>query len=56
MHYHQPSDELRHINFEALRRFTAVKSDIARNIADMPERPVWKHGDFFGITFGGPME
>lgn len=55
-HYHEPSDEFRHINFEALRRFTAVKSDIARNIANMPERPVWKHGDFFGITFGGPME
>ncbi len=55
-HYHQPSDELRHINFEALRRFTAVKSEIARNIANMPERPVWKDGDFFGTTFNGPME
>jgi hypothetical protein len=56
MHYHQPSDELRHVNFEALRRFTAVKSEIARNIANMPERPVWKDGDFFGTTFNGPME
>jgi len=55
-HYHEPSDELRHVNFEALRRFTAVKSEIARNIANMPERPVWKDGDFFGTTFGGPME
>ena len=55
-HYHQPSDELRHVNFEALRRFTAVKSEIARNIANMPERPVWKDGDFFGTTFDGPME
>jgi Zn-dependent M28 family amino/carboxypeptidase len=56
MHYHQPSDEFRHVNLEALRRFTAVKSDIARNIANMPERPVWKDGDFFGTTFNGPME
>jgi len=55
-HYHQPSDELRHVTLEALRRFTAVKSEIARNIANMPERPVWKDGDFFGTTFGGPME
>jgi len=55
-HYHQPSDELRHVNFEALRRFTAVKSEIARNIANMPERPVWKDGDFFGTIFNGPME
>ncbi len=55
-HYHEPSDDLRHVNFEALRRFTAVKSEIARNIANMPERPVWKDGDFFGTTFGGPME
>jgi len=55
-HYHEPSDELRHVNFEALRRFTAVNSEIARNIANMPERPVWKEGDFFGTTFNGPME
>jgi hypothetical protein len=33
-----------------------VKSEIARNIANMPERPVWKDGDFFGTTFNGPME
>ncbi len=56
MHYHQPSDELRNVNFESLRRFTAVNSEIARNIANMPERPVWKDGDFFGTTFNGPME
>jgi hypothetical protein len=55
-HYHQPSDELRHVNLEALSRFTAVKLEIARNIANMPERPVWKDGDFFGTTFNGPME
>lgn len=54
-HYHQPSDEIELMDFDALRRFTDVKADIARNIADMPERPVWNAGDFFGTTFNGPV-
>lgn len=54
-HYHKASDEVELVNFDALRRFTDVKADIARNIADMPERPVWNAGDFFGTTFNGPM-
>lgn len=54
-HYHQPSDQVELVDFEALRRFTDVKADIARNIANMPERPLWNAGDFFGTTFGGPM-
>lgn len=54
-HYHQASDEVELVNFDALRRFTDVKADIARNIADMPERPVWNAGDFFGATFNGRM-
>ena len=55
-HYHQASDEIAHINFDALRRFTDIKAAIARGAADMPERPRWKAGDFFGTTFYGPME
>ena len=54
-HYHQPSDEIEFVDFDALRRFTDVKADIARNIANMAERPVWNAGDFFGTTFNGPM-
>lgn len=54
-HYHQPSDEAALINYGALARFSQVNYEIARNIADMDKRPVWKKGDFFGETFGGPM-
>ena len=55
-HYHQVSDEVHHINFDALQRFTQVNYEIAAGIANMDERPVWKKGDFFGTTFGGLME
>jgi hypothetical protein len=54
-HYHEASDEVDLVNLDALRRFTEVKADIARNIANLPERPVWNPGDFFGETFDGPM-
>jgi hypothetical protein len=54
-HYHEPSDEADRVDIDALRRFTEVNADVARNIANMPERPVWNAGDFFGETFGGPM-
>jgi hypothetical protein len=54
-HYHEASDEVGLVDFSALERFTDVKADIARNIANMPERPVWNAGDFFGTTFEGPM-
>lgn len=52
-HYHQPSDEIELVNFDALERFTAVNHDIARNVANMAETPAWWPGDFFGTTFGG---
>lgn len=55
-HYHQASDEVAHINFDALRRFTELKAAIARDAADIPERPRWKSGDFFGTNFDGPIE
>lgn len=54
-HYHQPSDEVEYVNFDALRRFAEVNADIVRDIANMSERPVWDTEDFFGSTFGGPM-
>ena len=54
-HYHEASDEVSLVDFTALQKFADVKTTIARNIANMPERPVWNAGDFFGETFGGPM-
>ena len=54
--YHKPSDEPGLIDFDQLRRFADVNYEIARGVADMPVRPLWKKGDFFARTFNGPME
>ncbi len=53
--YHEPSDEIDLIDFPALVRFTSLNFAIARNIANMDDRPMWNRGDFFGTVFGGPM-
>ncbi|TIX51771.1 M28 family metallopeptidase [Alteraurantiacibacter aquimixticola] len=50
-HYHQASDEVELVDFAALERFTGANFAIARNIANMDERPEWNAGDFFGETF-----
>lgn len=55
-HYHQPSDEAYHIDYAQLARFTAMNLQVIRDVANMDEAPKWKKGDFFGTTFGGPME
>ncbi len=52
-HYHKASDEVELVNFDALVKFTAVNFSVARNIANMAERPVWNEGDFFGELFAG---
>ncbi len=54
-HYHQPSDEASLIDYEQLGRFADIAYLVARNVADMDERPAWLAGDFFGDTFGGPV-
>lgn len=54
-HYHQQSDEIGLVNFDSLKAFTEVNVQIARNIANMDQRPVWVKGDFFGTTFKGLM-
>lgn len=51
-HYHQPSDHAGLVDRAALARFAAVNYLIARNVANMEERPRWLPGDFFGETFG----
>jgi Zn-dependent M28 family amino/carboxypeptidase len=56
-HYHKPSDDLNlPIDYQAGARFAQVNYEIARELADAPERPRWKAGDFFGRTFGGAKE
>lgn len=52
-HYHEASDQVELVDFEALVRFTGVNYSIARNVANMAERPAWNEGDFFGETFSG---
>ena len=57
--YHKPSDEVAQtapIDWESGVRFVDVNYRIARAIADGDQRPMWKKGDFFGTTFGGPVE
>jgi len=54
-HYHEASDEVSLVDFVALKKFANIETAITRNIANMPVRPVWNAGDFFGETFGGPM-
>uniref|UniRef100_B0SZ64 Peptidase M28 n=1 Tax=Caulobacter sp. (strain K31) TaxID=366602 RepID=B0SZ64_CAUSK len=52
-HYHKPNDDLNQpINYEAGARFALVNYEIARELADMPARPSWNKGDFFGTLFG----
>ena len=52
-HYHKPNDDLNQpINYEAGARFALVNYEIARELADMPARPSWNKGDFFGNLFG----
>jgi Zn-dependent M28 family amino/carboxypeptidase len=52
-HYHKPNDDLNQpINYEVGARFALVNYQIARELADMPARPAWNKGDFFGNLFG----
>ena len=52
-HYHKPNDDLNQpIDYNAGARFALVNYEIARELADMPARPSWNKGDFFGTLFG----
>ncbi|WP_066555381.1 M28 family peptidase [Croceicoccus bisphenolivorans] len=55
-HYHKVSDEAEVVDFEQAARFAGINYEIARGIANMGQRPVWKKDDFFGTVFGGRME
>lgn len=55
-HYHQPSDEVQHVDFDQLARFTGIYRDIVVGVANMNSAPVWRKGDFFATYYGGTME
>jgi len=53
-HYHRASDEIAlPIDWTAGANFVRVNYEIARAIADAPERPRWNKGDFFGSLYKG---
>lgn len=53
-HYHQPSDDLSlPIDWQAAATFVRINADIARTLADAPQRPAWKAGDYFGGLYAG---
>ncbi|MDE1466280.1 M28 family peptidase [Aurantiacibacter sp. D1-12] len=54
-HYHQPSDEPDRIVYEQLGRFADIAYLVARNVANMDERPGWLPDEYFGRAFGGPI-
>ncbi|GJL93820.1 MAG: aminopeptidase [Hyphococcus sp.] len=53
-HYHKPSDEVTlPILWDDVARFAEVNYLIATDLANVPERPSWNEGDFFGDLFAG---
>ncbi|HEX8170875.1 MAG TPA: M28 family metallopeptidase [Thermoanaerobaculia bacterium] len=51
--YHSPSDDLQQpIDYEAALPLTEFEYRLGLAIANRTERPRWKPGDFFGITYG----
>ena len=48
-HYHSPSDDLKlPIDWNAAAKFARINYEIAREIADAPEAPLWYADSFFG--------
>ena len=51
-HYHKPQDEFNDtFDFEAGRTYVQLNFLISYQVAQNPERPSWKTGDFFGTRF-----
>jgi Zn-dependent M28 family amino/carboxypeptidase len=51
--YHSPSDDMNQpLDFDAAVEFMQVDFLVGYDIAQNPQRPSWKPGDFFGETFG----
>lgn len=52
-YYHRPTDEVTlPIHWDAALRFVQLNVDIGREIANTPERPKWRPGNFFADTYG----
>ncbi|MEO0465789.1 MAG: M28 family metallopeptidase [Pseudomonadota bacterium] len=55
--YHRPSDDMSEpIDFDAGAKFAEMKARIALTLANGDDRPLWRSGDFFAVTFDGPQE
>jgi hypothetical protein len=51
--YHAPSDDMNQpLNFDAAVQFMQIDFLVGYDIAQDPQRPKWKPGDFFGENFG----
>ena len=51
--YHQADDDMQQvIDWSAAAKFAAINYEIARELGNMPARPAWNPGDFFGTLFG----
>jgi Zn-dependent M28 family amino/carboxypeptidase len=51
--YHAPSDDMSQpMNLDAAVQFMQIEFLLGYVIAQDPQRPAWKPGDFFGETFG----
>jgi Zn-dependent M28 family amino/carboxypeptidase len=50
--YHKPCDDLAQpIDYVAGARFARINYEITRELTDMPKRPTWNKGDFFGEKY-----
>jgi hypothetical protein len=51
--YHAPSDDMNQpMDLDASVQFMQVNFLVGFDIAQDPQRPTWKPGDFFGESFG----
>jgi hypothetical protein len=50
--YHKPCDDLSQpIDYLAGAKFARINYEITRELSDMPRRPTWNKGDFFGEKY-----
>ena len=51
--YHSPSDDMNQpMNLDASVQFMQMDFLVGYDVAQNPQRPKWRPGDFFGETFG----
>jgi len=52
--YHSPIDDMKQpLDFDATVQFMQIAFLLGYDIAQQPQRPTWKSGDFFGKLYGG---